>query len=228
MITEAFIAGTDTEVGKTVITCALLQILVDAGYRAVGMKPVATGAEHTKNGLRNEDAIQLIENSIPKLGYNIINPCVYIEPTSPNIAAAQMDAEVDLVTIDSAYDECRAVADIVLVEGIGGWRVPLSDSIQTVDLVRHLKLPVILVCGIRLGCISHALLTAESILGDNINFLGWVANIIDPGYAFQADSIDVLRKRIPAPLLGVTDRHNPIDNDAVREGLRPGVTRLWP
>ena len=227
MITDAFIAGTDTEVGKTVITCALLRMLIDAGHTAVGMKPVASGAEDTDAGLRNDDAIQLIENSKPKLSYDAINPCVYLEPTSPNIAAARMQAEVELFVIESAYKKCRAAADIVLVEGIGGWRVPLSDKIQTVDLVRHLNLPVILVCGIRLGCINHALLSAEAIIGDRVTLLGWVANIIDPNYGFQTDTIDVLHVRMPAPLLGVTSRHDPIDGDAISEALSAGVHSLW-
>ncbi len=227
MIKAAFIAGTDTEVGKTVITCALLRTLIGAGHTAVGMKPVASGAEKTIAGLRNDDALQLIQNSKPKLSYDVINPCVYLEPTSPNIAAARMGAEVELSVIDNAFKACRAAADIVLVEGIGGWRVPLSDTLQTVDLVRYLKLPVILVCGIRLGAINHALLSADVILGDGVTLLGWVANVIDPTYSFQAETIDVLQQRMPAPLLAVTSRHDPIDGDAIDNALSPGVGRLW-
>ncbi len=167
MIPAAFIAGTDTEVGKTVITCALLRMLIDSGHTAIGMKPVASGAERTITGLRNDDALQLIENSKPQLSYSVINPCVYLDPTSPDIAAARMGSEVELSVIDVAYQKCRAAAEIVLVEGIGGWRVPLSGTLQTVDLVRYLNLPVILVCGIRLGGINHALLSAEAIIADS-------------------------------------------------------------
>ena len=227
MIPAAFIAGTDTEVGKTVITCALLRMLINSGHTAIGMKPVASGAERTITGLRNDDALQLIENSKPQLSYGVINPCVYLDPTSPDIAAARMGLEVELSVIDAAYQKCRGAAEIVLVEGIGGWRVPLSGTLQTVDLVRYLNLPVILVCGIRLGGINHALLSAEAIIADGVTLLGWVANIIDPNHGFQTDTIDVLRRRMPAPLLGVTRRHDPIDGAAITDALSVGVKGLW-
>lgn len=226
MIASAFIAGTDTEVGKTVITCGLLRAFIDAGHTAIGMKPVATGADSTVAGLRNDDAVQLIANSEPKLCYDTINPCIYVEPASPNIAAARMGEEVELSVLEAAYDRCRADADVVLVEGIGGWRVPLSDSIQTVDLVRRLNLPVILVCGLRLGCINHALLSAEAIIGDGIALVGWVANTIDPSYQYAAETIDILVSRIPAPLLGVTTWHDPFDGDAITRALAAGALRL--
>jgi dethiobiotin synthetase len=222
MITSAFIAGTDTEVGKTVITCGLLRALIGSGRAAIGMKPVATGAESTSAGLRNDDALQLIANSKPTLSYPAINPCVYKEAASPNIAASRMGQEVKLDVIEAAYRLCRAQAEIVLVEGIGGWRVPLSDVVQTVDLVRLLQLPVILVCGMRLGCINHALLSAAAIVGDGVRLIGWVANAVDPGYRYQTETIDILRKGIPAPLLGVTAWYDPFDGDAVAAALGAG------
>jgi dethiobiotin synthetase len=227
VITSAFIAGTDTEVGKTVITCGLLRVLIEAGRSAVGMKPVATGAAQTAAGLRNDDAVCLIENSKPVLDYGTINPCVYLAPASPNISAAQMGLEVKLNLIEAAYNRCRAETDIVLVEGIGGWRVPLSDSIQTVDLVRILKLPVILVCGIRLGCINHALLSAETIIRDGLELVGWVANGIDPSYRYEAETVQLLRGQIPAPLLGITGWQNPLAIGAIAADLKAGATNLF-
>ncbi len=219
MITSAFIAGTDTEVGKTVITCGLLRALNGLGRTAVGMKPVATGAESTSAGLRNDDALRLIANSHPKLSYTTVNPCVYKEPASPNIAASRMGEEVKLDVIEAAYRICRAQAEIVLVEGIGGWRVPLSDTLQTVDLVRHLDLPVILVCGMRLGCINHALLSAAAIVADGRRLIGWVANAMDPEYGFKTETINILCEGIPAPLLGVTAWHDPFDEAAITAAL---------
>ena len=222
MIPSAFIAGTDTEVGKTVITCGLLRVLNGTGRTAIGMKPVATGAEITSAGLRNDDALQLIANSKPKLNYSTINPCVYKEPASPNIAASRMGEEVKLEVIEAAYGVCCAQAEIVLVEGIGGWRVPLSDTLQTVDLVRHLDLPVILVVGMRLGCINHALLSAAAIVGDGERLIGWVANAMDPDYLYQTETIDILKEGIPAPLLGVTAWHDPFDAAAITAALEAG------
>jgi dethiobiotin synthetase len=226
VITSAFIAGTDTEVGKTVITCGLLRALNGIGRTTIGMKPVATGAESTSAGLRNDDALQLIANSEPKVSYSAVNPCVYKEPASPNIAASRMGEEVKLDVIEAAYDICRAQAEIVLVEGIGGWRVPLSDTLQTVDLVRYLDLPVILVCGMRLGCINHALLSAAAIVSDGMQLIGWVANAMGPDYLYQTETIDILRQGIPAPLLGVTAWHDPFDAVAITEALEAGLDRL--
>ena len=222
-----FITGTDTEVGKTVITCGLLRALAKQGHTAIGMKPVATGAETTASGLRNADAAQLLANSNPKPAYPAINPYVYAEPVAPNIAARGTGGEVRLETVASAYSACSAAAEFVLVEGIGGWRVPLSDSLQTVDLVRHLHLPVVLVCGLRLGCINHALLSAAAIATDGVALLGWVANSIDPGFTYHAETIETLITRIPAPLLGVTAWHDPLDHDRIASALESGGPRLW-
>lgn len=226
MIPGVFIAGSDTAVGKTVITCGLLRVLVKAGHTAVGMKPVATGAAGTPDGLRNADAVNLLAHSRPRLDYAQINPCVYAEPASPHIAARRAGCEVRLKTVGEAYSVCSAAAEIVLVEGIGGWRVPLSDSLQTVDLVRHLNLPVILVCGLRLGCINHALLSAEAILADGVEMLGWVANAVDPGYAYRAETIDTLSTRIEAPLLGATAWHEPLDPAMIDRALAAWERRL--
>ena len=222
-----FITGTDTEVGKTVITCALLQVFHNAGRSALAMKPVAAGAQRTPDGLRNPDAQKLLAYSDPQLSYAEINPCVYADPTSPNIAARLAGESVGLEIIDTAYRACRAAAETVLVEGIGGWRVPLGDSLQTVDLVRHLDLPVILVCGLRLGCINHALLSAAAIVADGVTLLGWVANAVDPAYRYQTETIDTLKARIPAPLLGITAWHDPPEPGVIAPALEAGGRHLW-
>jgi dethiobiotin synthetase len=226
MTPGVFLTGTDTEVGKTVISCGLLRALVNAGHTAIGMKPVAAGAATTPQGLRNADAVRLLSHSQPQLAYAQINPCVYAEPASPNIAARRVAQEVELEMVTTAYAACRAAAEIVVVEGIGGWRVPLSDSLQTVDLVRHLDLPVILVCGLRLGCINHALLTAAAIRADAVELLGWVANEIDPVYPYRAETIATLRSRIPAPLLAETFWREPLDVDIVALALGAVERRL--
>ncbi|HJP36636.1 MAG TPA: dethiobiotin synthase [Gammaproteobacteria bacterium] len=223
-----FITGTDTEVGKTVVTCGLLRVLTKQRYTAVGMKPVATGAQATATGLRNSDAEELLANSNPRLAYNVINPFVYAEPTAPNIAAGSAEEEVTLEAISTAYAACAEAAEFVLLEGLGGWRVPLSDSLQTVDLVHSLRLPAILVCGLRLGCINHALLTAAAIAADGVPLLGWVANSVDPGYGYQRATIATLKARIAAPLIGITAWHDPLDRDRIATDLAPGGHNLWP
>ncbi len=226
MIPGIFITGTDTGVGKTVITCGLLRALVDAGHTAIGMKPVATGGEATADGLRNADALDLLSQSRPQLSYAPINPCVYATPASPHIAARRDGSEVRLEPIAQAYSACRAAAEIVLVEGVGGWRVPLSESLQTVDLVRHLRLPVILVCALRLGCINHALLSAAAIVADGVELIGWIANALEPDYAYRAETIDTLNSRLPVPLLGVTAHYDPLDSGLVATALEVGVRKL--
>lgn len=227
MIPAVFIAGTDTGIGKTAVSCGLLRLLSGRGYTAIGMKPVATGAYDTAEGPRNDDAIQLLKHSQPVLDYSTVNPFIFSAPASPNIAARHTAAEVTLAAIGTAYADCRRAADLVLVEGIGGWRVPLSETLQTVDLVRHLDLPVILICGLRLGCINHALLSAEAIAADGVRLLGWVANEVDPDYAYTAATIDTLEARMPAPLLGITPWQDPVDPDMIAQGLEVGTRPWW-
>lgn len=224
----AFIAGTDTEIGKTTVTCGLLRVLACNERSAVGMKPVASGAVSTPEGLRNEDALSLRAHSHPKLPYECVNPCVYREPASPHIAARRDGEVVTLNSISAAYAACSKAAEVVLVEGVGGWRVPLSDDLQTVDLVRHLKLPVILVCGLRLGCINHALLSAGAIVSDGVALIGWVANTIDPNYAYTNETVATLERAIPAPLIGVVPWQTSMDSDNIANAIRLGATRLWP
>ncbi|MFT4560728.1 MAG: dethiobiotin synthetase [Gammaproteobacteria bacterium] len=228
MINNAiFITGTDTEVGKTVTTTGLLKSIARLNLTAIGMKPFASGAEATKHGLRNDDALQLLKFSNPKLDYSIINPYVFKEPTSPHIAARAAGEEITLDRIVHAFEICQHRADIVLVEGIGGWRVPLSENLQTVDLVQRLKLPTILVSGLRLGCINHTLLSADAILSDGIPLLGWIGNAIDRDYAYRHETIATLKQHIDAPLLAITEWCEGLDINKIADDLDPLARELW-
>lgn len=196
-----FITGTDTEIGKTWCSLALMQYLKNQGLRVAGMKPVATGCRETAQGLKSEDAEQLLKMSGLNMDYLLVNPYHFLPPVSPHIAAAEAKQRIDLDTIVKAHRELSTHADVVLVEGIGGWRVPLSEIHSVKDIAQSLDSKVILVIGIRLGCINHGLLTAEAIVRDGCDLIGWIANIIDPDFSAQT-SIDTLQSRIHAPLLG--------------------------
>ena len=196
-----FIAGTDTEIGKTYVTCALLHGLRDAGVRAVGMKPVAAGALATAQGLRNDDALAIQAAGAVSLPYDLVNPYVFAAPTSPNIAAAYAGREITIEPIAAAYRQCSEASELVIMEGIGGWRVPLSATLQSRDLAQALELPVLLVCGIRLGCINHALLSAAAITADGCRLLGWVANDLSADYHYADDCIETISTLIDAPLI---------------------------
>ncbi len=196
-----FITGTDTGVGKTRVAVALLQQLSAEGLRAAGMKPVATGGESTPAGLRNADALSLQQHSHGRPAYELINPCLYAPPIAPHIAAHRAGAPIDMGRIISAYRQLAGAADWVIVEGAGGWRVPLNERQDIAAIARALELPVVLVVGLRLGCINHALLTAEAIARDGLPLAGWVANQIDPAYDTAEETTACLAHRLPAPLL---------------------------
>lgn len=200
-----FIAGTDTGVGKTYVSCALLHALRAQGFRAVGMKPVASGCMATPAGLRNDDALALIAVSDPRPEYSTCNPFAFTEPVSPHLAAAAERAEVTMAPIETAFAQLMDSADVVLVEGVGGWLAPLSPTLEANALPRALGLPVILVVGLRLGCLNHAQLTARAILADGCTLLGWIGNAVDPVMDRRDDNLDTLRRLLPAPCLGVLD-----------------------
>lgn len=202
-----FVTGTDTEIGKTVVTCGMLFRLREAGYAVAGMKPVAAGCRRTPEGLRNEDAEAMQAVVGPRFSYDEINPYALEPAIAPHLAAADAGVELDLARLAAAYRHLAGAADITLVEGAGGWRVPLGPKTYMSDLASALGLPVLLVVGVRLGCLNHALLTAEAILKDGRPLLGWVANTLVSDANRAADQIDSLRQRMPAPLLGVVARH---------------------
>ena len=200
-----FITGTDTGVGKTFVTCALLHTLKAQGIAAIGMKPVAAGGEMTPDGLRNDDIEALHAASGVKLQSEDLNCYLLSEPIAPHIAAANEDIDIDLDVIRMRFDQLADLADVVLVEGVGGFIVPLGDSVDTADLAADLDLPVILVVGMRLGCLNHALLTQEAIRARGLTLAGWVANQIDPHMAELDANVEALEERIRAPLLGVIE-----------------------
>ena len=210
-----FITGTDTGVGKTFVTCALLYTLKAQGIAAIGMKPIAAGGEMTPDGLNNEDVEALHLASVVKLQREDLNCYLLSEPIAPHIAAANEDIDIDLDVIRQRFDQLAELADVVLVEGVGGFIVPLGDNINTADLAQDLDLPVILVVGMRLGCLNHALLTQEAILARGLTLAGWVANQIDPHMAELDANIEALEERIRAPLLGVIEWQKQPDAESI-------------
>lgn len=202
---DLFVTGTDTGIGKTHASAALLMALRAHGLRASGMKPVASGCRTTPAGLRNEDAEALIAASDPEPAYADCNPFAFAEPIAPHIAAARCGNEVTLEPIQAAYARLAQGGGRIVVEGVGGWAAPLSPTLMQADLAHALDLDVILVVGLRLGCLSHALLSARAIAADGCRLVGWIANRIDPAMPYAQENIDTLRARLPAPLLGVLD-----------------------
>ena len=193
-----FITGTDTAVGKTVVSRALLQCFAQAGLCAAGFKPVAKSAQHTPDGLRNKDALLLQQASGLELPYQAVNPITLEEDEISTSASVRMD--YPLLSRSLAQLQSRAAR--VVVEGTGGWRSLMNDLQPLSCWVQQEKLPVVLVVGIKEGCISHALLTADAVARDGLPLVGWVANRINPGLAHYAEIIDVLREKLGAPLLG--------------------------
>ena len=195
-----FITGTDTGVGKTHVTCALLHATRQHGWTTVGMKPIAAGVE--ADG-RNEDVARLWAASSIQPPISLINPFLYDTPIAPHIAAQEAGRPIDLAVIQQALAQLRMQVDIVWVEGVGGFLVPLDAQWDTADLAQCLALPVVLVVGMRLGCLNHALLTAEAIERRGLSLAGWVANCIDPALSRFEDNLNTLQTRLNAPLLGV-------------------------
>ena len=197
-----FITGTDTEIGKTFSTCALLHAARAQGLRALGMKPVAAGAEWVNGEFLNEDAARLRAAGSFDPGLALLNPYCLASPIAPHIAAREEGVRIEPARIRTAFDSLRAQADLLLVEGVGGFRVPLGDDYDSADLARDLGLPVILVVGLRLGCINHALLSAEAIAARGLTLAGWIANRIDPAMLRVEENLATLKAGLPAPLLG--------------------------
>lgn len=214
-----FVTGTDTGVGKTLISCALLHGFAAQGKRVVGMKPVAAGGSLRGNGVpagillagaagcneegHNEDVLQLRAASNVPVSSGLVNPYCFEAAIAPHLAAQLAGISIDFERIAAAYSELAARTDMVIVEGAGGLLVPLNEKQDTADLARALGLPVILVVGMRLGCLNHALLTVEAIATRGLTLGGWVANVLDEDMAMTGENIAALRERIPAPMLGI-------------------------
>jgi len=195
-----FVTGTDTEVGKTLVSCALLHHLRRSHARVVGMKPVAAGTVDTPHGPDNEDALALRAAGSLDVPRALSNPYCLPLPQSPHLAARAAGVTIDLDVLVDRYRQLAAQADAVVVEGAGGFHVPLDDTRTGADLAQCLGLPVVLVVGLRLGCLNHALLTAEAVRARGLRLAGWVANRIDPAMAAADDNLAYLRARLGAPL----------------------------
>ncbi|HHC7317707.1 dethiobiotin synthase [Vibrio cholerae] len=197
-----FIAGTDTDVGKTVASKAILQALATHNIATIGYKPVAAGSDKTEFGYRNSDALHLMKAATVDMPYEDVNPYALVLPTSPHIAAKHENVTIDYALLSNKLSKHKQNAELIVVEGAGGWRVPTSDSDCLSTWVKQERLPVILVVGIKLGCLSHAILTAEAIRADGLELVGWIANRINPGTEHYAEIIEHLEGRLGAPKLG--------------------------
>ena len=197
----AFVTGTDTGVGKTEIACALMRAAARSGRTVVGMKPVAAGARRVAGALVNADVEALQRASTLRAARALVNPYIFAPAIAPHLAACEAGVLLDIGVMLRAYRALATRAQVVIVEGAGGLRVPLDDRYDMADLARRLQLPVVLVVGMRLGCLSHALLSAEAIVGRGLTMAGWVANRIDPNMTRYAQNVDTLRLRLRAPLL---------------------------
>jgi dethiobiotin synthetase len=212
-----FVTGTDTGVGKTLISCALLHEFSGQGRRVVGMKPVASGCD--KDGW-NEDVRQLQQASNVQAAQDVINPYRFQPAIAPHIAAQQAGMKIEMQRVRDAYEELASLADSVIVEGVGGFRVPLNETQDTSDLARELGLPVIMVVGMRLGCINHALLTVRSIGDCGLECAGWVANVLDADMTALPENIAALQQRMAVPLLGIVEHQVQVDARTVAKKIR--------
>lgn len=198
-----FVTGTDTGVGKTLAACALIHALAARGVLSMPMKPIAAGAVRVAGRPMNEDTRALIEAAGRDLSEaDDVTPVLLGEPMAPHIAAAREGRRIDLEPVLAAFTRAAAGGRFLVVEGVGGFRVPLADRLDTVDLARALGLPVVLVVGLRLGCLNHALLTVQAIEAAGLPLAGWIANTLDPAMPVVDENVDALRARIEAPLLG--------------------------
>ncbi|MGB0722027.1 MAG: dethiobiotin synthase [Gammaproteobacteria bacterium] len=207
--TGFFITGTDTDVGKTVISRALIARWVEQGLNVAPLKPISAGCDQTPEGLRNDDALRMMAAANVALPYETVNPFAYEPPIAPHIAAERARRPMDIQTCVGALNEACKQADLCVVEGAGGWLVPLDDEDTLEDLAIALALPVILVVGIRLGCLNHAQLTARAIVDSGLPFAGWIANHLGAQTPEADANVITLEERLPAPLLEVV----PFDPD---------------
>ena len=209
-----FITGTDTGVGKTHVSCALMRQLIAAGHRVVGMKPVASGGHDVAGQCVNADAQQLMATANVKVPYEWVNPYCFEAAIAPHIAALESGITITPDVILSAYQQLAAVADVVIVEGVGGWAVPINATQSMADIAARLKLPVIMVVGLRLGCLNHAILTAQSIQASSSTLVAWVANTLDVSMPALQANIDTLKCTLVVPLLGVMPGQSTINPTA--------------
>lgn len=197
-----FVTGTDTGIGKTRVALTLMRALQGRGFRVLGMKPVASGCTRVGGHLRNDDAVQLQQAGSSTVPYEWVNPYAYEQPVAPNIAAALSGQNVDLDVIAASCRQLARACDVVVVEGVGGWEAPLTDRLNVSDLAASLGFPVVLVVGLRLGCLNHAILTERAILRSSAPYRGWCANACDSDFAFAEANLRTLESRLAGRLLG--------------------------
>ena len=217
---SVYVTGTDTGIGKTLASCTLLHALRGHGLRVAGMKPVASGCERIDGGWKNADALALQAAGTPGIEYADINPFALEQPLAPELAARDAGIEVALPPILAAYARLADRSDALIVEGVGGWAAPFSPSLMQADLVRALRVPTVLVVGLRLGCLNHALLSARAIAADGIHLAGWIASHVDPAMERVEDNLAMLRARLPAPCWGVLPHAPDADPAAMARHLR--------
>lgn len=222
-----FVTGTDTEIGKTFVSAGLIRAWVRQGHRAVGMKPIAAGAERGADGQwHNEDVDQLFDAGNVDAPLALRCPALFQAACAPHVAAALEGRPIQIDALLEAFKHLRPQAQRLIVEGVGGFEVPLNEQHSSADLAQALGLPVVMVVGLRLGCINHALLTAQAIAARGLKLAGWVANTVDPIMAHPQGSIDALRQRLGAPLLAVIPRVAQPGPDAAADHLAQAAKEL--
>jgi dethiobiotin synthetase len=214
-----FVTGTDTGVGKTRVAAALCRGLAARGVRVAAMKPVASGCAEMPEGLRNEDALALLAAMNVRARYSDVNPYAFAPAIAPHIAAREAGVDIDFDVLDRAFERLRMQSHALIVEGAGGWLAPIDASRTFADLAVRWQMDVVLVVGMRLGCLNHALLTAESIERGGLRLRGWVANAIDPKFERLTENISTLESRISAPCLGMLSFDPQADPDALAQVL---------
>lgn len=222
-----FITGTDTGVGKTLVSAALLHVLKLLGRRAVGMKPVAAGAELINGVWSNEDVRLLKAASGVDAPNELVNPYLFRDAIAPHIAAERKGVHIEIPRIVEAYEHLAELADWVVVEGAGGFRIPLDNQKDSADLALALGLPVVLVVGMRLGCLNHALLTAEAIERRGLKLAGWIANRVDPDMVAFDENLSALEARLPAPCLAVLPWQESPEPERAARTLAPSRLDRW-
>jgi dethiobiotin synthetase len=218
-VTSVFVTGTDTGVGKTRVATAVVRALARRGLRVAAMKPVASGCVATSAGPRNEDALALMAAANVRARYPEVNPFAFLPAIAPHIAAREAQVPVDFDVLDRCRERLQMHSQVLVIEGAGGWLAPLDDSRSFADLAAHWRTDVLLVVGLRLGCLNHALLTVESIERRGLRLVGWVASAIDPTFERLAENVATLEQRIVSPCLGAL----PFDPDAGLNEIADGI-----
>jgi len=209
-----FITGTDTEIGKTFVSALLIKLFIEEGLQVVGMKPVASGAKNIDGILKNDDALSLIEASNIETDYKTVNPYVFEQAISPHLAAEQTGVEISLEKIKNNFEHLQKLSDVVVVEGVGGWYAPLSSYTTVADLAETLNIPIILVVGLRLGCLNHALLTVQALRQSGLPIAGWITNHVVKDFSSADKNISTLKHYLKdIPFLGSVPYQTNRDNN---------------